>query len=77
MEKIVVDVDGNKSRRIWMPGPKPKGYVKFLVNVPSEYMEIMKWNNELCGGNNPVSEQIRQAIRGSLCGLVYANLVKQ
>ena len=57
-------------------GPKPKGYVKVLVNIPAEYLALMKWQNEKCGGLNPVSEQIRQAIRGMLCGLIYINLLK-
>lgn len=58
------------------PGPKPKGYVKVLVNIPAEYLALMKWNNETCGGLNPVNEQIRQAIRGMLCGLIYISLLK-
>lgn len=58
------------------PGPKPKGYIKVLVGIPAEYLELMKWNNERCGGLNPVNEQIRQAIRGMLCGLVYISLLK-
>ena len=53
-------------------GPKPKGYVKVLVN----YLALMKWQNEKCGGLNPLSEQIRQAIRGMLCGLIYISLLK-
>lgn len=57
-------------------GPKPKGYVKVLVGIPPEHLELMKWKNEECGGLNPVSEQIRQAIRGHLCGLIYISLFK-
>jgi len=76
MEKIVTSSNGNKYRKTWKPGPKPKGYVKILVNVPKEYIELMKWNNEKCGGLNPVSEQIRQAIRGALSGLIYISLLK-
>jgi len=57
-------------------GPKPHGYVKILVNVPAEYLAIMKAKNEKCGGLNPVSEQVRQAIRGALCRLIYINLLK-
>jgi len=77
MEKTVEDVHGNKHRRRWTPGPKPKGYIKVLVNIQPEYLELMRWKNEECGGLNPVSEQIRQAIRGHLCGLVYISLLKQ
>lgn len=77
MERIVVDCEGNKTRRVWRPGPKPRGYVKVLVNIPAEYVELMKWKNEQCGGMYSVSEQIRSAIRGMLCGLVYISLVKQ
>lgn len=73
---IYTDVNGNLHRlEHAKPGPKPKGYVKVLVNIPAEYLELMKWKNEECGGRNSVSEQIRQAIRGSLCGLVYMSLV--
>ena len=77
MQAIVTDVNGNKHLRKWKPGPKAKGYVKVLVNIPAEYLAIMKIKNEKCGGLNPVSEQIRQAIRGSLCGLIYISLLKQ
>lgn len=76
MKKIVSDVNGNKHIREWRPGPKPKGYVKVLVNLPAEYIVIMKIKNEQCGGLNPVSEQIRAAVRGHLCGLIYASLLK-
>jgi hypothetical protein len=65
MQRIVTDIHGRKSLRIWKPGPQPKGYVKFLVNVPAEHLELMKIQNEKCGGLNSVSEQIRTAIRGS------------
>lgn len=76
MKKIVVDVTGKRYIREWKPGPKPKGYVKILVNLPIEYLELMRWKNEECGGCNSVSEQIRQAVRGALCGLIYISLVK-
>jgi hypothetical protein len=75
MKRIVVDVNGNKHIRSWKPGPKSKGYVKVLVNIPPEYLELMRWENEKCGGNNSVNEQIRQAVRGHLCGLVYISLL--
>ncbi len=58
------------------PGPKPKGYVKVLVDIPAEYLALMKLENEKCGGRYPVNEQIRQAIRGKLCGLIYISLLK-
>ena len=73
--KIVTDVHGDKHLRTWKPGPKSRGYVKVLVNIPPEYLELMRWKNEECGGLNSVSEQIRQAIRGQLCGLIYISLV--
>ena len=76
MKRIVTDVNGDRRIREWTPGPKPKGYVKVLVNIPVEYLAIMKIKNEQCGGMNSVSEQIRIAIRGHLCGLVYASLLK-
>lgn len=77
MNRVVVDVNGNKRLRVWKPGPKPRGYVKVLVNMPIEYVELMKWKNEQCGGLYSVSEQIRQAVRGALCGLIYISLLKQ
>ncbi len=57
-------------------GPKPRGYVKVLVNIPAAYHAAMKAKNAECGGLNPVSEQIRMAIRGHLCGLIYISLLK-
>ena len=76
MERIHERVDGSKYKKEWKPGPKPKGYVKVLVSIPVEHLELMRWKNEQCGGMNPVNEQIRQAIRGQLCGLVYISLLK-
>ena len=58
------------------PGPHPKGYAKILVRLPVEYIAAMKAENEKCGGLYPVNEQIRQAVRGKLCGLVYTSLLK-
>jgi hypothetical protein len=72
MKRVVVDVNGDQHVRQW----KPRGYVKVLVNIPVAYLEIMKAKNEECGGLNPVSEQIRQAIRGALCGLIYISLLE-
>lgn len=57
------------------PGPKPHGYVKVLVNLPVAHLELMRIRNEECGGMNSVNEQIRAAVRGYLCGLVYISLV--
>ena len=54
MQKVVTDINGNKYLRQWKPGPKPRGYVKVLVNIPAEYLELMKWKNEECGGRNSV-----------------------
>jgi hypothetical protein len=76
MKKIITDVHGNKSIRSWKPGPKPKGYVKVLVDIPEFYLVAMKKKNEECGGLYPVNEQIRRAIRGMLCGLIYISLYK-
>ena len=73
---IYQNVDGKLHRREFRTGPKSKGYVKVLVNLPPEYLELMRWKNEECGGLNSVNEQIRQAVRGSLCGLVYTGLFK-
>lgn len=57
-------------------GPQPKGYVKVLVNIPVAYLAAMKAQNAECGGGYSVSEQIRMAIRGQLCGLIYISLLK-
>jgi len=58
-------------------GRKPtRKYIKVLVRVPEEYYEMMKWENEKCGGLNSVTDQIRMAIRASLCGCVYTQLTK-
>ncbi|MBI5942904.1 MAG: hypothetical protein HY864_00935 [Chloroflexi bacterium] len=76
MEKVVTDVNNNRFIRSWKPGPKPKRYVKVLVNVPVEHLEIMRIRNEETGGCDSVSAQIRTAIRGHLCGLIYISLLK-
>lgn len=57
-------------------GPQPRNYKKVLVNIPAEHLALMKAKNEECGGMLPVSQQIRDAIRGSLCGLIYISLLK-
>lgn len=57
-------------------GQKPQGYVKVLVNLPAEYVALMKAKNETCGGLLPVNQQIRDAVRGALCGLIYISLLK-
>lgn len=65
-------------RRSTPQGRRPeRKYVKVLVRVPVEYHELMKWNNEECGGRNSITDQIRNAIRASLCGCVYTQLFKQ
>jgi hypothetical protein len=46
------------------------------VDIPEFYLAAMKKKNEECGGLYPVNEQIRQAIRGMLCGLIYISLLK-
>ena len=74
---IYTDVDGNLHRRKHAkPGPKARGYIRVLVDMPPEYVEQMRWINEDCGGRLAVNEQIRRAVRAYLCGLVYINLVK-
>jgi hypothetical protein len=45
--------------------------------MPEEYVEMMKWKNEQCGGLNSVNDQVRQAVRAALCGCVYTQLLKQ
>lgn len=57
-------------------GPKPKGYVVLSVRLPAYYVAAMKAANEECGGKMSVNEQIRRAVCGMLCGLVYASLLK-
>lgn len=59
------------------PGPKPKGLVPVLVDIPKAHLAVMKAENAKCGGAYPVNQQIRDAIRGKLCGLIYTSLVKQ
>lgn len=76
MQKVVVGADGSWRLRTWRPGPKPQGYVKVLVNLPPEYLAAMQIKNEQCGGMLSVNQQIRDAVRGYLCGLVYISLVK-
>ena len=74
---IITTVTGEKIKRLHKKkGRKPRGYVKVLVNLPAAHVEAMKWQNEKCGGNLSVNEQIRTAVRGMLCGLVYTQLVK-
>jgi hypothetical protein len=59
-------------------GRKPtRQYIKILLRLPVEYYELMTWENEKCGGNLSVTSQIRSAVRASLCGCVYTQLVKQ
>jgi len=56
---------------------KQRAYIKILVRMPEEYVEMMKWKNEQCGGLNSVNDQVRQAVRAALCGCVYTQLLKQ
>ena len=77
MQRVVTNVNGDHHLRTWKPGPKPKCYVKVLVDIPAEYLAVMKIKNEECGGKNSVNEQIRTAIRGHLCGLIYISLFTQ
>lgn len=59
------------------PGPKPSGYVPVLVEMPVEYLALLRWRRDDCGGLLPVNEQIRRAVRAYLLdGLVYINPVK-
>lgn len=58
-------------------GHNPKDYKQILIRIPVEYLEIMRWENEKCAGKYPVNDQVRLAIRGMLCGLMYINLLKQ
>ena len=71
MQKVVTDINGRQSLRQWKPGPKPKGFVPVLVNIP---LAVMQYRREQCGGALSVNQQIRDAVRGYLCGLVYASL---
>ncbi|MCE7858415.1 MAG: hypothetical protein DYG86_01360 [Chloroflexi bacterium CFX2] len=57
-------------------GLKSRGYVKVLVNIPVEHHALMKVKNDECGGRYSVNQQIRDAVRGSLCGLIYISLLK-
>ncbi len=74
MQRIVADVNGKQSLRRWKPGPKPKGFVPALANIPAEHLAVMQYRREQCGGALSVNQQIRDAVRGYLCGLVYASL---
>lgn len=42
-----------------------------------EHLAVMQYRREECGGLLSVNQQIRDAIRGHLCGLVYMSLYKQ
>ena len=74
---IITTVTGEKIKRLHKKkGRKPRGYVKVLVNLPAAHVEVMKWQNEKCGGKRSVSQQVRDAVRAALCGCVYTQLVK-
>lgn len=78
MDKIVTTATGEKFRKSWTPGPKPKGYRKILVRIPEAHAVLMEIENEKCGGMLSVNEQIRRAIRARLLGgLVYISPDKQ
>ena len=55
---------------------KTRDYVVIRLRVPVEHHELMKWENEKCGGNLSVTSQIQAAIRAALCGCVYTQLLK-
>ena len=74
MQRIVADVNGKQSLRRWKPGPKPRGFVPVLVNIPAEHLAVMQYRREQCGGALSVNQQIRDAVRGYLCGLAYTSL---
>lgn len=57
-------------------GPKPKGYVKILVRLPAAHVAAMSAKNAECGGMYSVNQQVRDAVRGMLCGLIYISLLK-
>lgn len=77
MNKIKTTATGEKYRKSWTPGPKPKGYRKILVRIPEVYVLLMEIENEKCGGMLSVNEQIRRAVRARLLGgWVYTHLGK-
>ena len=74
---VTTTVTGEKFKRIHKKkGRPPRGYVKVLVNLPAAHVEVMKWQNEKCGGKRSVSQQVRDAVRAALCGCVYTQLYK-
>ena len=77
MKSIITTRDGNTYTRQWKPGPKPRGYVSVLVDIPIEHLAVMRYRRDECGGLLSVNQQIRDAIRGHLCGLVYTSLYIQ
>ena len=72
--RVVTDVNGDKHLRQWRPGPKPQGFVRVLVDIPAEHLAEMQYRRDQYGGKLSVNQQIRDAIRGHLCGLVYMSL---
>jgi hypothetical protein len=63
-------------RRAKRQGRRPqRKYVKFLLRIPAEHYALMQWKNDQCDGALSVTEQIRQAVRLSLCGAVYTQLL--
>jgi len=65
-----------KRRNHRRKGRKPLGMTKLLIRLPTAHVEAMRWENERCGGRMSVNSQVRAAVRGMLCGLVYTQLVK-
>ena len=49
-QRIVTDVSGKKYIRQWEPGPKPRGFVRVLVDVPAEHLAVMQYRRDQCGG---------------------------
>ena len=76
-QRVVTDASGNKRLRQWKPGPKPRGLVRVLVDIPAEHLAVMQYRRDECDGLLSVNQQIRDAIRGHLCGLVYIGLYIQ
>lgn len=49
---------------------KSRGMIKVLVRIPPEHLAVMEYIKAQTGGVVGINEQIRDAIRSSLCGLV-------
>ena len=64
MQKIVTDVNG-------------KRYLRQCADIPADHLAVMQYRRDECDGLLSVNQQIRDAIRGHLCGLVYIGLYIQ